>query len=152
MGFIEDNLMQGEQIVAEAKQSPLIYFWPWVLGVAGCVVSLLAWVFSPLTLVPGVVLIAFALIWTANIHGGRRYVLTNRRIIFKRGIIRRRSHDLVLRKIEGVNIDQTLAGRLFNYGTVIVTTGESSNVYKWIKAPARFAALINAQIAAETSD
>lgn len=152
MGYIEDNLLPGEHVVAEARQSPLIYFWAWALGVVGCVTCLLAVVFTPLTLIPGVVLVLFALVWAANIHGGRRYVLTNRRIIFKRGIIRRRSLDLVLRKIEGVNTDQSLGGRLFNYGTVIVTTGEASNVYSWIQDPVRFAAQINGQIAAETAD
>ena len=59
MGYIEDNLLPGEHVVAEARQSPLIYFWAWALGVVGCVTCLLAVVFTPLTLIPGVVLVLF---------------------------------------------------------------------------------------------
>ena len=140
--------MTGETIVAEAKQSNIIYFWAWALGIVGVVVAALSFVLSPLALAVGALLVLMALVWGINIHGGRRYVLTTRRIIFKRGIINRHSLDLVLGKVEGVRTEQSLWGRMFGYGTVIVTTGEATNVYKWIKAPVKFATRINEQIAA----
>jgi uncharacterized membrane protein YdbT with pleckstrin-like domain len=46
--------------------------------------------------------------------------VTNRRIIFKTGLISYRTIEMNMDKIEGVNVEQSLVGRLLNYGTVVV--------------------------------
>ena len=79
-------------------------------------------------------------------NGGKRYVVTTRRLIFKRGYIRRECQDLVLRKCEGVQTEQTIFGRILNFGSVIVTTGEVTNTYKYIRNPLRFSSAINQMI------
>ena len=73
-----------------------------------------------------------------SIYGGRQYVVTTHRLIFKRGIINRNSYELLLRKCEGIQVDQSILGRLLNYGTVNVTTGEATNSYKYISHPLAF--------------
>ena len=99
------------------------------------------WVFQVLSWNP-----LFALGWAISIHGGKQYVVTTHRLIFKRGIINRTSHELLLRKCEGVQVDQSIPGRMFGYGTVNVTTGEVTNSYKYIKHPVRFTTEIHEQI------
>ncbi|MBQ6278224.1 MAG: PH domain-containing protein, partial [Muribaculaceae bacterium] len=74
------------------------------------------------------------------------YVVTTNRLIFKRGIINRNSHELLLKKCEGVQVDQSIPGRIFDYGTVVVTTGEVTNSYKYISHPLRFTTKIHEQI------
>ena len=66
--------------------------------------------------------------------------------IFKRGIINRRSFELLLRKCEGIQVNQTILGRIFDYGTVNVTTGEATNSYKYISHPLTFSTKIHEQI------
>ena len=146
MGYIQKNLMQGEKVVYEANLHGVVYAWP-------CIVAFLAvglffitgWSFLlRLILVLAVWLIAF--IWGVSIHGGKQYVLTTRRLIFKRGIIKRTSFELLLRKCEGIRIEQTILGRLLGYGSVLVTTGEATNRYDYIKRPLEFSTSINQQI------
>ena len=58
--------------------------------------------------------------WTTEI------AVTDRRIIFKRGLIRRHTVEMNMQKVESVDVDQTLIGRLFNYGNVTIRgTGSS---------------------------
>jgi uncharacterized membrane protein YdbT with pleckstrin-like domain len=46
--------------------------------------------------------------------------VTDRRIIFKRGFIRRRTIEMHLDKVESVDVDQTILGRIFNYGDILI--------------------------------
>lgn len=47
-------------------------------------------------------------------------VVTDRRVIFKRGVFSRYTVEMHMNKIETVDVDQGIAGRLFGYGTVII--------------------------------
>ena len=49
-------------------------------------------------------------IWTTEIG------VTNQRLIYKRGLIWRKTQELQLRAIEEVKLDQGLLGRLFDFG------------------------------------
>ena len=52
------------------------------------------------------------------------FVVTNKRVIVKTGLISRRTLEMNLNKIESVNVDQSILGRLLNYGTItIIGTG-----------------------------
>jgi uncharacterized membrane protein YdbT with pleckstrin-like domain len=46
--------------------------------------------------------------------------VTDRRIIYKRGLVRRRTIEMNMSKVESVDVDQSLLGRLLDYGTVTV--------------------------------
>ena len=146
MGYIQKNLMQGEKVMFEAKFHGIVYFWPCFIAVLAIGIFFISsWSFLlRLILVLAVWLAAF--IWAVSIHGGKQYVLTTRRLIFKRGIIKRTSHELLLRKCEGISIEQSLMGRLFGYGSVLVSTGEEKNRYDYIKNPLAFSTCINQQI------
>ena len=51
-------------------------------------------------------------------------MVTNKRIIVKTGIISRRTLEMNLNKIESVNVDQSIMGRMLGYGTItIIGTG-----------------------------
>jgi uncharacterized membrane protein YdbT with pleckstrin-like domain len=47
-------------------------------------------------------------------------VVTDRRVIFKRGILSRYTVEMNVSKIETVDVDQGLGGRLLGYGTVLI--------------------------------
>jgi len=48
------------------------------------------------------------------------YAVTNRRVVFRRGVIRRVVREIDLRGVEGVDLHQTILGRILGYGTVWV--------------------------------
>ena len=52
------------------------------------------------------------------------FVVTNKRVIVKTGLISRRTLEMNLNKIESVNVDQSIMGRMLGYGTItIIGTG-----------------------------
>lgn len=72
-------------------------------------------------------------------------VITNRRVIAKYGFISCTSFELLISKVEGANIDQTVLGRLLGFGTILVKgTGGGISPIDHISAPFRFhSALMN---------
>ena len=52
--------------------------------------------------------------WTTEI------AVTNRRIIYKTGFIRRNTIEMHMDKVESVDVDQSILGRILDYGDVIV--------------------------------
>jgi uncharacterized membrane protein YdbT with pleckstrin-like domain len=62
--------------------------------------------------------------------------VTNRRIIYKRGIIRRDTVEMNMGKVETVEVQQSLLGRLLGYGTLQVKgTGQSIEHLRTIARP-----------------
>ena len=145
MGYIQSHLMTGEKVVYEAKQDSIIYTGPFLVALLAIGAIFLP--FEPLVIVCiCAVILIIALAWACSIYGGRQYVVTTHRLIFKRGIINRNSFELLLSKCEGVQVDQSILGRILNYGTVNVTTGEATNQYKYISRPLTFSTKIHEQI------
>src|SRR6476619_4118237 len=68
-------------------------------------------------------------LWKA-VHGwfkrlGTEIAITNRRVIYERGLIRRHTEEMNMDKIESVIVSQSLCGRILNYGSIHVRgTGE----------------------------
>ena len=67
------------------------------------------------------------------------FAITNYRVVFKVGFIRRRTIEILLAKVETISIDQPVLGRLLGYGTVVVVgTGGSKETFPRIRAPLEF--------------
>jgi uncharacterized membrane protein YdbT with pleckstrin-like domain len=67
------------------------------------------------------------------------FVITNKRIIIKSGIIRRASYELRLDVLESIQIYQGIFGRMLNYGTILVHgVGASRQSVMWIESPLEF--------------
>jgi len=67
------------------------------------------------------------------------FVITNKRIIMKTGLISRKTFEMNLQKIESVNVDQSFWGRLLGFGSVsIVGTGGSRESFSDISKPLLF--------------
>ena len=146
MGYIEKHLMQDEKVVSKAKLHWIVYFGPGLmalLAIGLLFISDFSWLLR-ICLMLGIWLCA--LLWAVAIDGGKQYVVTTRRIIFKHGIIKRSSLELLLRKCEGIKVEQSIMGRILGYGTVLVTTGEATNRYDYIRHPVTFSTCINQQI------
>jgi uncharacterized membrane protein YdbT with pleckstrin-like domain len=47
-------------------------------------------------------------------------VVTDRRVIYKRGLLSRHTVEMNVSKIETVDVEQGLSGRIWNYGTLLI--------------------------------
>jgi uncharacterized membrane protein YdbT with pleckstrin-like domain len=73
-------------------------------------------------------------------------VVTDRRVIYKEGFLRRRTMEMNMTKVETVDVVQSIWGRLFNYGTVIIRgTGSSYEPLPLIAEPLSLRTAIVAQ-------
>jgi len=73
--------------------------------------------------------------------------VTTKRLIVKHGFVRRQTVEINLNRVESVQVEQGLLGRLFNFGTLIVSgTGTSHAPLTGIAEPMGFRrAFIEAQ-------
>lgn len=63
------------------------------------------------------------------------------------GFIRRHSLELLLTKVEGIGVDQSILGRLLRFGTIIVTgTGGTKENFKNISQPMEFRKQVQAKV------
>jgi hypothetical protein len=53
--------------------------------------------------------------WTTEI------AVTNLRVIYKTGLVQRRTKEMNMDKVESVEVDQSILGRILDYGTVSIT-------------------------------
>jgi uncharacterized membrane protein YdbT with pleckstrin-like domain len=121
MSFIEDSLSSGETIVARFRLHWLSKLWLalWLLlAVPTLGIALLLAIYEYLRL--------------RGIEQG----VTNKRVIYKTGIIGRKSEEMKLTSIETVEIEQGIGGRMLGFGDVKITgRGTSDLVFRRIADP-----------------
>ena len=104
-------------------------------------------------LIPGVVLLpVFGLGLIFLVMAYIKYkttelAITSKRVIAKFGFISRRTVEININKVESVQVDQAILGRLFNYGTLVISgAGEPQAPIPGISEPMAFRrAFIEAQ-------
>ena len=63
-------------------------------------------------------------------------VVTDRRVIFKRGLLSRHTVEMNVSKIETVDVEQGLAGRIWDYGTLLIRgTGSGFEPLEGVGSP-----------------
>lgn len=145
MSYIDSQLMSGEKVIYRAHLSRLVYVTPVVFLVIAVVawvagVPWMGWGCFAVGLILG--LIALVKVTTSV------FAVTDQRVLIKVGWIQRRSLETLLAKIEGIGVEQGLAGRLFGYGTITLTgTGGTHERFEKIADPMRFRKQVQEQIA-----
>jgi uncharacterized membrane protein YdbT with pleckstrin-like domain len=67
------------------------------------------------------------------------FAITNKRIIIRVGLIKRITLEMNREKIESIGVDQGILGRIFNYGTIVISgTGSTKQIFKAIINPIQF--------------
>lgn len=147
MKFLENYFQPGEEVIYRAKIHLFLFLEPlFLLAVGGFIVGgdpvpVMKWL-GITVLFLGLV----SLVQRICVKVGSLFVVTNRRVVLKTGIIRRRVAELMLTKCEGIQVTQSVTGRLFGYGTLVVTTGGATNCYYFVRNPFDFNRAINTQI------
>jgi len=123
MSYVESNLLAGETVRFRTRLHWKLYVWP-------LVVTLL--VLVPLTVLmlrmhAGMwsgVLVPLGLLWLLAAHLRRassEFAVTSKRVVIKMGVMSTRSLELLLPKVEGIAVNQGPGGKLFGYGSIVVT-------------------------------
>jgi uncharacterized membrane protein YdbT with pleckstrin-like domain len=154
MAYINEILEPGEKVVFKTSLS-------WTVYGPAIVYALLALALTVLsTTVAGLGAIAIAIAalavlaalaalfgflrawfrrWTTEI------AVTDRRVVLKRGFIRRHTVEMNMHKVESVEVDQTQLGRIFSYGTVTIKgTGSTLESIRMIDHPLKLRSAITA--------
>jgi uncharacterized membrane protein YdbT with pleckstrin-like domain len=144
MGYVDQNLVSGEVVAYRSTlhwivllRSMLVAAVLTVLGVVmlieasnvnGVQYRQTVNVLGALAIVLGLIDLLAAIVR----RSGAEFAVTNKRVIFKTGVMRRSSEEIFLNKIESVNVDERLWGRTLNYGTLNVrgTGGTLEPVHK----------------------
>jgi uncharacterized membrane protein YdbT with pleckstrin-like domain len=78
--------------------------------------------------------------WTTEID------VTDRRVVYKRGFIRRHTVEMNMDKVESVDVDQSILGRIFDFGDIVVRgTGHGIEPLHNIQAPLQFRNYVTAR-------
>jgi uncharacterized membrane protein YdbT with pleckstrin-like domain len=140
MSYIESSLSIDEKIVALFNLNKYTMIAPYLLFALSFAILLLGKIspggISPLVYF-GVSVITFitGLVMFFQIKS-LEYGATNKRIIAKRGIIARRTDEILNKAVETVEVAQPILGRILGYGDIIVTgRGNSTIIFKGIDEP-----------------
>ncbi len=147
MSYIEKNLMNGENILYRGKLHWVVFLWPviWLIvaimffGGRGDTAAV-GGLFVLIAIITG---IASFINYTTSEFG-----ITNKRVIVKVGFIRRNSLEVLLNKVEGIQVNQGILGRILGFGSITVSgTGGTKDPFHKIAAPLEFRKKAQEQIA-----
>ena len=148
------KLREGETIIHKGRPHWIVFGWAILLGLLSARLMLGADLATSrgerqVCLIIAGMLALYALVaacLTQLYRWSSRLLLTNRRVVLKRGILRQRSSEFLLPTIESVLVEFPLTGRLFNYGTLTVRGfGGSQEFIRRISSPERVRELIHEQ-------
>jgi uncharacterized membrane protein YdbT with pleckstrin-like domain len=158
MRYVRRVLQPGETIVYSTKLHWLVYINAILLGII-CIILIGAAIATNdnqgLSLAFAIAAILFALLALST--GLRGFVrrattelaVTDHRVIYKSGLLSRHTIEMNRDKVESVDVDQSLLGRILGYGTVVVRgTGGSLEPIRNIGDPLTFRTYITASPAA----
>ncbi len=145
MGYVEQNLIKSEAVIKTAELHWFIYIRGATFFILGLLLAL-----SPenVTIGSSFIAIGFLYLLLAFISvKTTELAVTNKRVIAKYGLISRQTVELNLNKIEGLNVNQGVLGRIFNFGNIILGgTGGKKSPIKYISKPLEFRKEVNEQI------
>jgi len=154
MRYVRRVLQPGETIVYTTRLHWLIYSQTLVLMIISIILLGAGLSINDnqnITMVLGIGAVVFALI--ALFTGLRAFIrraatelaVTDHRVIYKTGLLSRHTIEMNRDKVESVDVDQSLFGRIFGYGTVVVRgTGGSLEPIRNIGEPLTFRSHITA--------
>ena len=124
MSYVNDSLISGERVIHTAKVS--------------------IWSLTPLILLGILLLGFFGLGLVLFVVAYLRYIstelaFTNKRVIAKFGFISRKTIEMNIGKVESIQVNQGILGRIFDYGSLVVSgAGNPQAPIPGIAAPMAF--------------
>lgn len=135
MSYVDSNLMTGESVVYRAKTHWFLFIFPIIiLGIGASLAISGDTSFGNIVLLVGGIMLIRAFMEYISTE----FAVTTKRIIAKKGLIRRSTVELNHSKVEALNVNQGVFGRIFGYGTVTVNGAAQSTGIPHIASPMEF--------------
>jgi uncharacterized membrane protein YdbT with pleckstrin-like domain len=165
MGYIENNLNPGERILYATRLHWIVLFRSIFVDAifSGTGIALLVWAFGGKHTERGeaqmIEMVGVALILFGNVimaiacirRNATEMAVTNKRIIIKIGFLTKRTIELFLSRVESVEVEQTLVGRMMGYGSITVRgTGGTHEPFSHVANPLEFRRQVQHQIEEHT--
>lgn len=116
MGYVDDHLMPNERVVYRTTLHWIMFLGP---ALASLVLIGLPWLIAA---------------WVK--YRSSEFAVTDKRLIVKTGFIQRQTSEMLLQKVESISVDQSVMGRMLDFGTVTIRgTGGTPEVYARIRQP-----------------
>ena len=155
MGRYIDEILQPGEKVLYSTNAHWIFYLP---AIVAWIVAIFLFLLSRQTTTEGIVLLCLAasavvaivaLYWTLRAWFHRWTTetdVTNMRVVHKTGFIKRRTFEMSLDKVESVDVNQSILGRILNYGNVTIRgVGEGEETIETIASPLAFRNSITAR-------
>jgi len=161
MSYVEKHLLEGETIVYETRLHWIMLAGPVLLAVMFALTGIGMFVLSARatgdksaahgpTMILGAVFFAVALVFIVRgilLRNATEMTVTNKRVFIKVGLAARRTVELLLSRVESIGVEESVMGRMFGYGSVIVHgTGGTPEVFNRIAHPLEFRTQVQQQI------
>lgn len=150
--YIDEILQPGEKVLYSTNAHWIFYspaIGAWIAMVILLIVAAVASAMPPLVLAclaaaTVAALVALYLTLKAWFHRWTTETdVTNMRVVHKTGFIKRRTFEMALDKVESVDVNQSILGRLLDYGDVtIMGVGEGRETISTIASPLAFRSAI----------
>jgi uncharacterized membrane protein YdbT with pleckstrin-like domain len=145
--YIDDILQPGEKVLYSTNAHWIFY----LPAIAAWLLAVILFLLSRSAITESIILLCLsasavaaiaALYWSAKAWFHRWTTetdVTNLRVVHKTGFIKRRTFEMSLDKVESVDVNQSILGRLLNYGNVTVRgVGEGAETITTIASPLDF--------------
>jgi uncharacterized membrane protein YdbT with pleckstrin-like domain len=155
MGRYIDEILQPGEKVLYSTNAHWVFYWQ---AIVAWIVALVLLILSRVVTANGLMLASLAaaavvavaaLYWTVAAWFHRWTTetdVTNFRVVHKAGFIKRRTFEMSLDKVESVDVNQSILGRLLNYGDVTIRgVGEGVETIRTIASPLAFRSSITAR-------
>jgi uncharacterized membrane protein YdbT with pleckstrin-like domain len=161
VSYVEKHLIEGERIVYKTRLHWIVLVVPALLavifGAAGIALLALsksrsgdAPTESEAMFAGGAVLLLIAAVLLARgilKRNSTQMTVTNMRVVANVGIAARRSIEIFLSRVESIGVEESMAGRMLGYGTVVVRgTGGTPETFNLIAHPLEFRTHVQQQI------
>jgi uncharacterized membrane protein YdbT with pleckstrin-like domain len=146
--YVNNILSDNESVLLSAKLHWINYVPAiiWLAIVVALVTAIEDDSASFLTGLIGTSIVIASLLLTWLKHWTTELAITDRRVVAKTGLIARNTNELNRAKIEGVDVQQSILGRLLDYGTISVRgTGGSIAPIPRISNPIAFRKAVHAE-------
>ena len=140
MGYVDKSLAPDERVLFRTRLSAIMFIWPVIIVLAGA--ALLALTDSTFVHGCALLLLALGLLFALLRYisfASSEFAVTDKRVIIKVGVLRRRTLELQRSKVEAIAVNQGIGGRIFGYGDIVVTgTGGTKEPFRQIGAALQF--------------
>jgi uncharacterized membrane protein YdbT with pleckstrin-like domain len=146
VSYIDENLLPDEHVVYRAELHWIVFARAILMLVVGLVLLFVPRIGQAglVVLLLGVVMLVAPFVAYRTTELG----VTDKRVIVKTGLVRRRTLELLLRQVEAISVDQSLLGRLLGFGSITLTgTGGVREVFHRVREPLELRRRIHGQVA-----